>query len=156
MRRLSGVLLAGALMLLPAAFSLGHGRVHAQQPVALTFDGDTAIITVAIKPDKTAAFEQIMGRVRDALMKSEKPERKQQAAGWRVVKSPTAMKDGNIVYMHVLSPVVKGADYSILPILYEANTDPMEQRKLFETYRDSFAANLGGGAFTTVVDLSKQ
>ena len=65
------------------------------------------------------------------------------------------MKDGNIVYMHVLSPVVKGADYSILPILYEVNTDPAEQRKLFETYRDSFAANLGGGAFSTVVDLSK-
>ncbi|MDO8794799.1 MAG: hypothetical protein Q7J25_09285 [Vicinamibacterales bacterium] len=154
MRRLSGVVLAGVLMLLPAAFSLGHGRVHAQAQ-ALTFDGDTAIITVAIKPDKGADFESIMGRVRDALMKSEKPERKQQAAGWRVVKSPTAMKDGNIIYMHVISPVVKGADYSILPILYEANTDPMEQRKLFETYRDSFAANLGGGAFTTVVDLSK-
>ena len=156
MRRLSGVVLAGALMLLPAAFSLGHGRVHAQAPAALTFDGDTAIITVAIKPGKEADFEAIMGKVREALLKSEKPDRKQQAAGWKVVKSPTAMKDGNIVYMHVLSPVVKGADYSILPILYEANTDPMEQRKLFETYRDSFAANLGGGAFTTVVDLSKQ
>ena len=155
MRRLSGVLLAGALMLLPAAFSLGHGRVLAQAPAALTFDGDTAIITVAIKPGKEADFEAIMGKVREALMKSEKPERKQQAAGWKVVKSPTAMKDGNIVYMHVLSPVVKGADYSILPILYEANTDPMEQRRLFEQYRDSFAANLGGGAFSTVVDLAK-
>ena len=155
MRRLSGVVLAGALLLLPAAFSLGHGKVHAQAQ-ALTFDGDTAILTVAIKPDKTADFEQIMGKVRDALMKSEKPERKQQAAGWKVVKSPTAMKDGNIVYMHMINPVVKGADYSILPILYEVNTDPMEQRNLFEQYRDSFAANLGGGAFTTVVDLSKQ
>jgi len=155
MRRLSGVVLAGALMLLPAVFSLGHGRVHAQAPAALTFDGDTAIITVAIKSGKEADFEAIMGKVGQALMKSEKPERKQQAAGWKVVKSPTAMKDGNVVYMHVLNPVVKGADYSILPILYEANTDPMEQRKLFEQYRDSFAANLGGGAFKTVVDLSK-
>jgi hypothetical protein len=153
MRRLSGVLLAGAMMLLPA-FSPGHGTTHAQQS-ALTFDGDTAILTVAIKPGKEADFEQIMTRVRDALMKSEKPERKQQAAGWKVVKSPTALKDGNIVYMHLINPVVKGADYSILPILYEVNTDPGEQRKLFETYRDAFAANLGGGAFTTVVDLSK-
>ena len=156
MRRLSGVVLAGALILLPAVFSPGHGRVHAQAPAALTFDGDTAIMQVAIKPGKEADFEAIMGKVRDALLKSEKPERKQQAAGWRVVKSPTAAKDGNIVYMHVLNPVVKGADYSILPILYEANTDPMEQRKLFEQYRDAFAANLGGGAFSTVVDLSKQ
>ena len=157
MRRLSGLLLAGAMMLLPA-FSSGHGSAHAQgqAPQALTFDGDTAILTVAIKPGKEKDFEMIMSRVRDALMKSEKPERKQQAAGWRVVKSPTAMKDGNVIYMHLINPVVKGADYAILPILYEVNTDPMEQRKLFETYRDAFAANLGGGAFTTVVDLSKQ
>ena len=154
MRRLSGLLVAGAIMLLPA-LSQSHGTAHAQAAQALTFDGDTAILTVAIKPDKTAAFEQIMTKVREALMKSEKPERKQQAAGWKVVKSPTAMKDGNIIYMHVLNPVVKGADYTILALLYEANTDPAVQRALFEQYRDAFAANLGGSAFTTAVDLSK-
>jgi hypothetical protein len=141
------------MMLLPA-FSQGHGAVSAQGQ-ALTFDGDTAIITVAIKPDKTADFEQIMADVRTALMKSEKPERKQQAAGWKVVKSATPMKDGNIVYMHVISPVVKGADYTILTILYEANADPAAQRAIFEKYKETFAAALGGGAFTTVVDLAK-
>ena len=153
MRRLSGLLLAGAIMLLPA-FSQGHGGVRAQSQ-ALTFDGDTAIVTVAIKPDKTAEFEQIMNDVRAALMKSEKPERKQQAAGWKVVKSATPMKDGTIVYMHVINPVVKGADYTILAILYETTTDAAAQRAIFEKYRDAFAASLGGGAFTTVVDLSK-
>jgi hypothetical protein len=153
MRRLSGLLLAGAMTLLPA-FS-GDGSMRAQGQ-ALTFDGDTAIMTVAIKPDKTADFEQIMSDVRAALMKSEKPERKQQAAGWKVVKGGTPLKDGNIVYMHVINPVVKGADYTILAILYEANPDPAQQRAIFEKYRDAFAANLGGGAFTTVVDLSKQ
>jgi hypothetical protein len=153
MRRLSGLLLAGAIMLLPA-FSQGHGGVRAQSQ-ALTFDGDTAILTVAIKPDKTADFEQIMADVRAALMKSEKPERKQQAAGWKVVKSPTPMKDGNIVYMHLISPVIKGADYTILTILYEGTTDPAAQRAIFEKYREAFAAALGGGAFNTVVDLSK-
>ena len=153
MRRLSGLLLAGAIMLLPA-FSQGHGGVSAQGQ-ALTFDGDTAIVTVAIKPDKTAEFEQIMNDVRAALMKSEKPERKQQAAGWKVVKSATPMKDGTIVYMHLINPVVKGADYTILAILYETTTDAAAQRAIFEKYRDAFAASLGGGAFTTVVDLSK-
>ena len=88
-------------------------------------------------------------------MKSEKPERKQQAAGWKVVKGATPMKDGTIVYMHLIDPVVKDADYTILAILYEANPDPAAQRAIFEKYRDAFAASLGGGAFTTVVDLSK-
>jgi hypothetical protein len=157
MRRLSGFLLAGALLMLPAFY--GDAAVNAQDAAAksntLTFDGDTAILTVAIKPDKTADFEQIMKDVGAALMKSEKPERKQQAAGWRVVKSATPMKDGNVVYMHLINPVVKGADYTVLAILYEANPDPTAQRAIFEKYRDSFAASLGGGAFTTTVDLSK-
>ena len=109
MRRLSGYLLAGAMLMLPALN--GDGAVYAQEKT-LTFDGDTAILTVAIKPDKTADFEQIMKDVSAALMKSEKPERKQQAAGWKVVKSATPMKDGNVVYMHMINPVVKGADYT--------------------------------------------
>jgi hypothetical protein len=142
-------------MLLPAVFSPGHGEVYAQAAQGLTFDGDTALWSVTIKPDKTADFEAIMGKVKEALMKSEKPERKQQAAGWRVVKGSTPMKDGNIIYTHVITPVVKGADYTILSILYEANTDPMEQRKLFEQYRDAFAGNLGASVGTTAVDLSK-
>jgi hypothetical protein len=154
MRRLSGVVLAGALLMLPAVFSIGHGKVHAQAAQALTFDGDSALWSVTIKPDKTADFEQIMTRVKEALTKSEKPERKQQAAGWRVVKGATPMKDGNIIYTHIIRPVVKGADYTILSILYEANTDPAEQRKLFETYRDSFAGNLGASVGNVVVDMS--
>ena len=151
MRRLSGFLLAGAMLLLQAF----HGGLSAQEKKELTFDGDTAIITVAIKPDKTADFEQIMKDVSAALLKSDKPERKQQAAGWKVVKAPKPMPDGNIPYVHVISPVVKDADYTIMAILYEANPDPTAQRAIFEKYRDAFAASLGGGAFTTTVDLAK-
>jgi hypothetical protein len=142
-------------MLLPA-FSQGHGAAYAQAPQAFTFDGDIALWSVSIKPDKTADFEQIMTRVREGLMKSEKPERKQQAAGWKVVKGATPLKDGSVVYTHVIHPVVKGADYTIMSILYEANPDPMEQRKLFEQYRGAFNANLGASAGTIAVDLAKQ
>ncbi len=154
MRRLSGLLVAGTLMLLPA-FSQGHGAVFAQAAQALTFDGDIALWSVGIKPDKTADFEQIMSKVRDALMKSEKPERKQQAAGWKVMKMAATLKDGSVVYTHVIQPV-KGVDYTILAILYEATPDPAEQRKLFDQYRDAFSANLGTNAGTVAVDLSKQ
>ena len=146
MRRLSGLLLAGAILLLPA-FSQGHDGVRAQAASALTFDGDTALWSIAIKPDKTADFEQIMAKVRDSLMKSEKPDRKQQAAGWKVVKGATPLKDGSVVYTHVIYPVVKGADSTIMAILYEGNTDPGEQRNLYELYRGAFAANLGASAW---------
>lgn len=153
MRRLFGLLLAGALMLLPA-FSQSHDRVHAQAQ-ALTFDGDAALWSVAIKPDKTAGFEAIMAKVREALLKSEKPERKAQAAGWKLIKGAAPMPDGNIVYTHIIYPVVKGADYTVVAILYEGFTDPAEQRALYDQYREAFAANLGASTGPIVVDLSK-
>jgi len=153
MRRLAGLLVAGVLL---PAFSQGHGAAYAQAAQALTFEGDLVLWNIAIKPDKTADFESIMSKVRDALMKSEKPERKQQAAGWKVIKRTEPLKDGSIVYTHVIHPVVKGADYTILAILYEANADPMEQRNLYDLYRGAFNANLGASAGTIALDLAKQ
>ena len=39
-----------------------------------------------IKPDKTADFEAVMAKVKEALAKSDKPKRKQMALSWRVFK----------------------------------------------------------------------
>jgi len=151
MRRLSGLLLAGAIMLLPA-LSRDLGMVNAQD--ALTFDGDTAIWLIAIKPDKTADFEQVMNRVREALNGSDQAQRKQQAAGWRVMRGGTPMPDGNIVYTHVINPVVQGADYGIMAILYEGFPDPAVQKELYDLYSGSFGAALGANVGNIRVDLS--
>lgn len=152
MRRLSGLLLAGAILMLPA-LSQHHGTVNAQD--ALTFDGDTAIWLIAIKPDRTADFETVMQKVSEALNNSEEPQRRQQAAGWKVMRGATAMPDGNIVYTHVISPVVRGADYGIMAILYEGFTNPVEQSELYELYSGAFGAALGANVGTTAVDLSQ-
>lgn len=150
MRRLFGLVLAGGIMLLPA-FSQDHGTVNAQD--ALTFNGDTALWSIAIKPDKTADFEQIMMRVGEALLKSDAPQRKQQAAGWKVIKGLTPMPDGNVVYTHLIDPVVRGADYAILNILYEGF--PAEKTELYELYVGAFGAALPGATGNVAVDLSQ-
>ena len=151
MRRLSGFLLAGAIMLLPALSQ--HGTAHAQE--ALTFDGDTALWLLAIKPDKTADFEEVMAKVSEALLQSDSAQRKQQAAGWTVIKGVTAMPDGNVVYTHVINPVVRGADYAIMTILYEAFEDPAERTRLYELYSEAFGAALGANVDMLAVDLSR-
>lgn len=150
MRRLSGLLLAGAILLLPALMQ--HGTAHAQE--ALTFDGDTALWLIAIKPAGAADFEEVMAKVGEALTLSTSAQRNQQAAGWKVVKGTTAMPDGNIVYTHVINPVVRGADYSIMPILYEAFEDPAERTRLYDMYSAAFGAALGANVGSVVVDLS--
>jgi hypothetical protein len=99
-----------------------------------------ALWTVAIKPDRTADFERIMARLREGLLKSEKPERRQQAAGWRVMKIDKAMPDGNIAYVHLIHPVVPGADYTVMQTLYDEFPD--ERQALSDLYRGAFAQNL--------------
>ena len=140
MRRLSGVVLAGALLLLPAVFSVGDGTLHAQAAQALTFDGDSALWSVTIKPDKTADFEMIMAKVKEALMKSDKPERKQQAAGWKVFKSPDPA-GANALYVFIIDPAVKGADYQISNIIGEAFTGA-EANDILKKYAEAYAQGM--------------
>ena len=118
----------------------------------LTFEGDTALWTMAIKPDKTADFEQIMKKLQEALLKSADPQRRQQAAGWKVMKISKPLPDGNIAYVHIVHPVVSGADYTIMQTLYDAY--PEERQTLYELYRGAFAQNLSLATGSIAVDVS--
>jgi hypothetical protein len=155
MRRLSGVILAGAMLVLPALSTNAQAAQQAAAaPQKFTMEGDLALWSVSIRPDKTADYEQVLGKVKEALMKRGTPEAQQQLAGWKVVKATKPMPDGNIVYTHVIQPVA-GADYSILQVLYGTFTDPTEQKSLYDLYVGAFAGNLGLSSGTVVADMSK-
>ncbi len=155
MRRLSGVLLACAMFLVPA-FSHGHGDLFAQPPPnKTTFTGDVVIQAFAINPDKTADYEQVIVKLKDALSKSEAPEAKQQLAGWKIIKNAMPNPDGSIIYIHIISPVVKNADYSVMNNIYSAVKDPAEQKAVYDSYRASMKAPLFVIQGPIVNDLSK-
>jgi hypothetical protein len=105
-----------------------------------TLEGQAALWTVAIRPDKTADFERVVAKLRQALMTSDKPERRQQAQGWTVLRLMTPLPDGNVAYVHDVRPVVPGADYSVMQILYDAF--PNERQALYELYRGAFVKNV--------------
>ncbi len=155
MRLYRMTVVAALLACTAAAFQTRVQAQDAAKPAAhqkLTFQGDVALLTVAIKPDKTAAFEGIMTRVREALAKSSDPVRQRQAAGWKLMRIEKPMADGNIAYVHVISPVVPDADYTVMQILYDAFPD--ERQALYEAYRGAFAANLSLATGRVAVDLS--
>lgn len=135
MRRLSGFVLAGAMMMLPA-FSQGHGTAFAQQaPQKTTFTGEMVLWAFEVNPDKTGDYEKVIATLKDSLAKSDKPEARQQLAGWKVMRNATPQPGGGIVYIHVISPVVPNADYSITNIVYDVVKDPGQQTAFFEMYR---------------------
>lgn len=148
------------------ALVLATGVAHAQQTAAqektqtqdaqrsaLTFDGEVALWTVAIKPDRTADFERVIARLHEALVNSKDPQRRQQAAGWKIMKMNRPLPDGNVPYVHIISPVVENADYTVMQILYDEFPD--SRQELYELYRAAFADNLALAVGDVALDMSQ-
>ena len=141
--------IAIALMLTAVGVLTSAGLAQAQAaaaaqaapaPQARVFTGDVGVMYNVIKPDKTADFEMVIGKLKEALAKSEKPDRKAQAAGWRVFKQADPMANGNILYIFMIDPVVKDADYTVSRILSEVF--PAEVQELFKVYSACFAGGV--------------
>lgn len=151
MRRLSGFLLAGAMLVLPVFSHAAFAQAAAPQKFLI--DGEVAILSVSVNAAKTEDYEKVLAKLKEVLTTST-PEAKQQAAGWKVVKSSKPMPDGNIIYMHIINPV-PGADYSVLQSIYAVVKDPAEQKALYDLYVGAGAKNLSLGTGSVVVDFSK-
>jgi len=123
-------------------------------PTARVFSGDGGMVLNFIKADKTADFEAVVAKLKEALEKSEKPERKEQAKSWKVFKSPDPAQGGNVLYVFVVDPVVKGADYTVSNILAEG-FPPAEVNELYKQYAGAYASGQNFVNLNLVVDLGK-
>jgi hypothetical protein len=124
-------------------------------PPKVTFTGDIVLWAFTVHPEKTADYEQVMAKLKAALMKIERPEARQQLQGWKIIRNATPQPDGSLLYIHEIDPVVPGADYSITNIVYEAFTEPAERIAFYNMYRDSISAAFFTIQAPVVADLSK-
>ena len=154
--------MVGGMMIAMLSGSAAYAQQPAAQPAQqaqaqkspYVFAGDAAAILNFVKADKTADYEMVIGKLKEALAKSEKPERKQQAASWKIYKAAEGGPGGSAIYVSTMEPVVKGADYSVALILSEAF--PTEVQALYKTYSECFgqpAQNILNLALTS--DLGK-
>ena len=135
-----GLVMATAAQPAPPAASQAAAPLPAapQAPrgPAIAFAAEAGLLLSPIAPTQTAVFEEVMAKVREGLEKSTDPIRKQQAAGWKIYKSADPFQ-GFTLYVSVMDPAVKGADYNVFEILKETMTDA-EARALFEQFRTAF------------------
>jgi hypothetical protein len=117
------------------------------------FNLGAAMILNNIKPDKTADFETVMGKVKEALQKSEDPIRKQQLASWKVYKAAEPGPNGSVLYVFIMDPAVKDSDYTIGKILSEAF--PADVQALYKTFSESYAGGQTPINLTPIADMSK-
>ena len=113
------------------------GDPSAQAPAGRVFGSDAGMILNTIKAEKTGDFEAVVAKLKEALQKSDKLERRQQAASWRVFKAVEQGANSTAVYVFWLDPPVKGADYTVSKILAEAF--PGEVQELYKKFSDAYA-----------------
>jgi hypothetical protein len=99
------------------------------------FASDAAIMLKFIRPDRIDDFEATVDKLKDALARSNNPERRRQARSWRVFKAVEPATNGDAVYVFEIDPVVRGADYTVARILAEAF--PSEAQSLYQRYAGS-------------------
>ena len=119
----------------------------------LLLTSDSGIVLNFIKPDRTADFEAVVVKLKEALQKSAKPERRKQAASWKVYRSPDPGPNGSVLYVFTMDPAVKDADYTVSTILAEAF--PADALTLLKQYSEAFAAGYNFVNLSLIQDLSK-
>ena len=155
-----------ALALLPAAVSAQTPPAQqppAQQPPAqgtpaqqpaqqaapaqpsepkLGFTTPSGLLLVQIKPDQTAAFEELASKLKAALETTTDPALKAQGSAWHFFKSSEAM-GGNALYVIVVNPATPGTEYNPIDVLFKTMT-PEQQRapetqEMFKRFASAFA-----------------
>ena len=106
-------------------------------PAAATFTTEQGLLLVAVKPDKVADYEAVIVALQEALAKSDDEEVRTLAAGWTVYKASDLDAKANAIYVHLLQPVVAGADYR--PSLWLDKLLAGAPVELLAKYRDAFA-----------------
>jgi len=155
--RLLGGIAVGTLLL--------TGSASAQQPalpmtqaaaaaVPRVFGSNTGLVLNFIKPDKTADFEAVVEKLKEALENSPNPQRQQQAASWRVFKAQDPAAGGAALYVYIIDPTVKGADYTVTTILSEAFSSD-ELRALYKLYTEAYATGQNFVSLSLISDLGK-
>ena len=124
----------------------------AQPADQMKFASDAELIFMQIAADKTADFEEVMGKVKAALAKSDKPERKAQAAAWHIFKAEAPPAGGVVLYVMVLNPVAKDQTYDLMKILQEGGATPEELQALYAKLSGALKMiNLSG--LSKVIDM---
>jgi len=148
-----------------AALAVSVGTAHAQAaaapqataapaqaaPVARVFTSDLGMMFNVIKPDKTEDFEKVIAKMKEALAKSEDPVHKEMAKGWKVYKNPEPIGGGNILYVFIIDPVVKDADYTMMKVLNKVF--PAEVQELFKIYSASFGGGVTLQNYKLIADM---
>ena len=117
---------------------------------ARTFTTPAGMIINAVRPERVADFEKLVGFLQEALASSTNATVRAQAQGWRVLRASENGPNGAVLYVFLFDPAVPGADYGLGRILAEAYPDQTKLQEIWKLYTDSLAS---GGSLLSLTPV---
>jgi hypothetical protein len=124
-----------------------QGTAPAATPTTpkVAFTTPAGLLLVQIKPDQTAVFEEMMGKLKTGLASTQDATLKQQASGLKVYKA-TEPFGANALYVVTMEPTVPSSEYELFAMLQKTMTPEQlrapETAEMWKKYAAAFAAGL--------------
>jgi hypothetical protein len=115
-----------------------------------TFTTPAGMIVNAVRPERVADFEKVIGYLQEALSLSTNATVQAQAQGWRVMKASEPGPNGTVLYVFLFDPAVSGADYGLGRILAEGIPEQTKLQEVWKLYTDSLAS---GGSLLSLTPV---
>lgn len=122
-------------------------------PPKVAFTSPAGMLLVQIKPNETAAFEEMAGKIMASIAKTQDATLKEQGAGLKIFKAAEPF-GGNVLYIIAVDPVVPNAEYEPFAMILKSMSDE-EQRdpataEMWKRFQNAFAAGMGKLSLTAV------
>ncbi len=125
----------------------------ASTPPKVPFTTPAGALLVQIKPDQTAVFEEMVGKLKAGLARTTDETLKQQASGFKAYKSSEPL-GSNALYVVFIEPAVPNAEYELFALLAKTMTREElaapETQEMWKRYTAAFAAGLNKLSLTPV------
>jgi hypothetical protein len=120
----------------------------AAQPAApaapkLSFKAPVGMLFVQIKPDQTAVFEEMMGKIINGTASATDADAKAQAGAWKYYKATEPGPGGTVMYIVVVDPAKPNTEYQFFEVIQktlsdEAKRDPATN-EMYKKYNAAIA-----------------
>jgi hypothetical protein len=103
------------------------------------FKGTAGVLLVQVKPDQTATFEEMMGKIKNGVGNSTDAAVKAQAGSWKYYKAAEPA-NGNVLYLVMIEPATPGTEYQFLEVLNKTLTDEQKRDPATQEMYKKYAA----------------
>jgi hypothetical protein len=113
------------------------------EPIKVGFTGPAGLLLVQVKPDQTATFEEMMGKIQSGIANATDPKIKDQAGAWKYYKASEPAGQ-NVMYIVLINPAKPDTEYQFLEVLdstltHEEKINPAT-RDMYQRYAAAIAS----------------